>query len=51
MTESVLAPVWVWVVLGETVAGATLLGGLIVLGSVLLQALRAGRRGEAADTG
>ncbi|MGI9430867.1 MAG: DMT family transporter [Myxococcota bacterium] len=43
MTESVLAPVWVWVVLGEKAAAATLLGGALVLGAVLLQALQGDR--------
>jgi drug/metabolite transporter (DMT)-like permease len=41
MTESVLAPVWVWIVLGETVGPTTLLGGAIVLGAVLVQTLLA----------
>ena len=44
MTESVLAPVWVWMVLGESVAVTTLLGGAIVLGSVLLQGFFGTRR-------
>lgn len=43
MTESVLAPVWVWVVLGEEAAAATLFGGALVLGAVLLQALKGDR--------
>ncbi len=37
MTEPVLAPVWVWMLLGEAVGVTTLLGGAIVLGSVLVQ--------------
>jgi drug/metabolite transporter (DMT)-like permease len=37
MTEPVLAPLWVWMVLGETVGPTTLLGGAIVLGAVMLQ--------------
>jgi DME family drug/metabolite transporter len=49
MTESVLAPLWVWVALGESVTGATLIGGAIVLGSVLLQAFLASRGGGMAD--
>jgi drug/metabolite transporter (DMT)-like permease len=43
MTESVLARVWVWIVLGEEAAAATLLGGALVLGAVLLQAVRGDR--------
>jgi DME family drug/metabolite transporter len=39
MIESVLAPVWVWAVLGERVGMMSLLGGAIVLGSVLIQAI------------
>jgi len=38
MTEVVLAPVWVWWLLGETVGTATLLGGATVLVAVLVQA-------------
>lgn len=37
MTETVLAPVWVWIVLGESVRVTTLIGGAIVLGSVSIQ--------------
>ena len=44
MTEPVLAPLWVWMVLGETVGGATLVGGAIVLGSVLFQGFTASKR-------
>jgi len=44
MTEPVLAPLWVWMVLGETVGGATLVGGAIVLGSVLFQSFTASKR-------
>lgn len=35
MTEVVLAPLWVWIWPGETPAGGTLLGGAIVLGTVV----------------
>jgi len=38
MTESVLAPIWVWALLGEAVGLETLLGGVLVLGAVVLQA-------------
>ena len=39
MTEIVLAPVWVWWMFNETVGPAILVGGAIVLGGVLVQAL------------
>ncbi len=39
MTEPVLAPVWVWLVVGEAVGTATVLGGAIVFGSVLIQVI------------
>lgn len=35
MTEIVLAPLWVWIWPGETPRNATLVGGVIVLGTVL----------------
>jgi DME family drug/metabolite transporter len=38
MTESVFAPVWVWALLGEQAGAGTLLGGVLVLGAVALQA-------------
>ncbi len=47
MTEPVLAPVWVWIVLGEAVGVMTWLGGAIVLGAVLVQGfLGTGRNRE-----
>lgn len=39
MTEIVLAPLWVWWLFDETVGPAILVGGAIVLGGVLVQAL------------
>lgn len=51
MTESVLAPIWVWALLGEEAGAATLVGGALVLGAVLFQAMLgdpAGARGERA---
>jgi drug/metabolite transporter, DME family len=45
MLEVMLAPLWVWVFLGETASGATLLGGGFVLGAVLLNAMGGARRG------
>ena len=50
MTESVLAPVWVWIVLGETVGAMTLIGGAIVLGSVLVQGIYGGGGRVVRDT-
>ncbi len=38
MTEVLLAPVWVWLALGETVSTATATGGAILLVAVLLNA-------------
>jgi drug/metabolite transporter (DMT)-like permease len=38
LLEIVLGPLWVWVFLGERPSTATLLGGAIVLGAVLLEA-------------
>jgi drug/metabolite transporter, DME family len=38
MTEPVLAPFWVWLLLGETVGTLTWLGGGLVLGSIGLHA-------------
>ena len=38
MTEVVLAPIWVWWALGETMAPTTVIGGAIILTAVLIQA-------------
>ena len=38
LLEVMLAPLLVWLVIGETVSQATLLGGVFVLGAVLLNA-------------
>lgn len=40
LLEIVLGPLWVWAFLAEQPAAATLVGGAIVLGAVLLQAKR-----------
>ena len=37
LTETALAPLWVWIFVGETPARNTLLGGFIVLAAVVLQ--------------
>ncbi len=42
--EVVLAPVWAWIVLDETVNGATLLGGTILLGALFMNGLAGMRR-------
>jgi drug/metabolite transporter, DME family len=44
MLEVLLAPVWVWLVLGETASGATLAGGVLVLGAITFNALSGVRR-------
>ena len=43
MTEVVLAPVWVWIWPGEAPAGATLVGGALVIGAVIFQISAADR--------
>lgn len=44
MTEVVLGPFWVWIVFGETVSTLTLLGGGILLGAIVGNALSGLRR-------
>jgi len=44
MVEVLLAPVWVWLVLGETARGTTLLGGILVLGAIAFNAVSGARR-------
>ena len=43
LVEVLLAPVWVWLFLGETVSQGTLIGGAVLLGAVVLNAY-GGRR-------
>jgi drug/metabolite transporter (DMT)-like permease len=43
-TEVVLAPVWAWLVVGEVPAFWTLVGGMMVLAAVTLQAVAGARR-------
>ena len=46
MTEIVLAPIWVWIWPGETPTTATLLGGALILGSLVgLVLISQGRQG------
>jgi len=44
LLDTVLSPLWVWLAFGETPTGAALLGGGVVLGSVIWY-LAGGRRG------
>lgn len=44
-TEVMLAPVWVWLILGETARFQTLLGGAILLVAIVFNALVGVRRG------
>jgi drug/metabolite transporter, DME family len=46
--EVLLAPFWVWLVLGETTGAATLLGGLVLLAAVVTNGLIGLRRSAAA---
>lgn len=39
LTEVLLAPVWVWLVLGETASSGTLLGGLVLIAAVAVNGL------------
>lgn len=41
LVEVLLAPVWVWLFLGETVSRGTLAGGVVLLGAVILNAFGA----------
>lgn len=44
MIETVMAPVWLWLVFGEVPLDATLIGGAIILAAVIMQALPGARR-------
>jgi len=44
MIEVLLAPVWVWLLLGETASAATFLGGALVLAAIAGNALTGARR-------
>jgi drug/metabolite transporter, DME family len=46
-TEIMLAPVWVWLFLGESASTATFIGGAILLAAVVLNAVAGARRGDA----
>jgi drug/metabolite transporter (DMT)-like permease len=51
MAEVLLAPVWVWLALGETAAGSTLAGGALVLGAIAFNAVSGMARRAAVPTG
>lgn len=44
LSEVVLAPIWVWVLLDETPSETTLVGGAVLLGAMVLQAATGVRR-------
>lgn len=44
LAEVVLGPVWVWLVLGETVSAVTLTGGAVLLGAIIGNAVSGTRR-------
>ena len=44
LAEVVLAPLWVWIFLGETATANTLIGGSIVLAALAGNALSGARR-------
>ena len=51
MTEAVLAPIWVWLGIGEVPHYPTLIGGAMVFGAIVLQAIwgiRSGWTGQPA---
>jgi drug/metabolite transporter (DMT)-like permease len=39
LTEPILAPLWVWIFVDEAPTATALVGGLIVLGAVIAQAI------------
>ena len=43
-TEVLLAPFWVWLILGETASTATFIGGTVVLTAILFNAFSGVRR-------
>ena len=48
MLETVLGPLWVWLVLNERPGAATLMGGALILAALLANALVGGATGETA---
>ena len=49
MLEPVLGPIWVWLVLGESVGGRSILGGAVILTALVLHTLLDVTRGAGAD--
>jgi drug/metabolite transporter (DMT)-like permease len=47
LLETVLGPAWVWLVLGEAMSPAMVLGGAVVVGSIALYLLNGRRRRRA----
>lgn len=43
-TEVMLAPFWVWLLMGETASTGTFVGGAILLAAILFNALAGARR-------
>ncbi len=48
LLETVLGPLWVWLVIGEEPGGRTLIGGAIVIGALFVHAAWRLRRAPAA---
>jgi drug/metabolite transporter, DME family len=44
LTELALAPIWVWLAVGEVPSGYTLIGGAIIVSAITYQALSGARR-------
>jgi drug/metabolite transporter (DMT)-like permease len=44
LTELALAPIWVWLALGEVPSGYTMLGGAVIVAAITYQALSGARR-------
>jgi drug/metabolite transporter, DME family len=44
MSEMLMAPLWVWLAVGEVTTSATLLGGLLIVSALAFQATVAGRK-------
>jgi len=47
LLESVLSPVWVWLLLGEAMSGKEIIGGALILASVVMLSLTRMGRGKA----
>jgi drug/metabolite transporter (DMT)-like permease len=46
LTDGALAPIWIWVALGEVPSGYMLTGGAIIVAAITCQALSGARRGR-----